>query len=151
MTKNIKIDFKLLANGQGLSQPFYQTPGSAGMDLYAAIEEDIVLAPFERKIIPTGFAMGMPEGVEAQIRPRSGLAAKHGITVLNTPATIDSDYRGEILVTLINLGQGDFSIQRGDRIAQMVIAPVTVCKWHQVDQLDETLRGTGAMGSTGTR
>lgn len=134
--------------GQNVALPAYETAGAAGMDLRAA--EDAVLKPGARLLMPTGIAMALPQGFEAQVRPRSGLAVKHGVTVLNAPGTIDSDYRGEIKVPLINHGAEDFVIARGDRIAQMVIAAVTQATWLEVDSLDETARGTGGFGSSGT-
>ena len=142
-----------LAHAEGLPLPAYETVGAAGMDLRAAIEEDapIVLKPGARIMAPTGLAFAVPPGFEAQVRPRSGLAAKAGVTCLNTPGTIDSDYRGEVKVILINLGEEDFTIRRGDRIAQLVIAPVTQASWSLVANLDETSRGTGGFGSTGGR
>ncbi len=129
--------------------PAYATPLSAGVDLRANIEESIELKPLERKLIPTGIYMALPEGYEAQIRPRSGLAAKHGITVLNTPGTIDADYRGEIKVILINLSSTPFVIEDGERICQMVIAQHAHVEWQEVDSLDETERGAGGFGHTG--
>ncbi|MBE6330404.1 MAG: dUTP diphosphatase [Paludibacteraceae bacterium] len=129
--------------------PAYATPLSAGVDLRANIEEAIELQPLERKLIPTGIFMALPEGYEAQIRPRSGLAAKHGITVLNTPGTIDADYRGEIKVILINLSSTPFVIEDGERICQMVIAQHAHVEWQEVDSLDETERGAGGFGHTG--
>ena len=129
--------------------PSYQTAGSAGMDLCAFIPEDIVMKPMERKLIPTGLHIALPSGYEAQIRPRSGLAIKHGITCLNTPGTIDSDYRGEIKVILINLSSENHTIQNGDRIAQMIISTYESIRWNQVDQLLESDRGEGGFGSTG--
>lgn len=138
-----------LANGQGLPLPSYETAGAAGMDLRAA--EAAVIKPGARYLMPTGFAMALPKSFEAQVRPRSGLAVKHGITVLNAPGTIDSDYRGEVKVPLINLGQTDFVIARGDRIAQMVIAPVVQARWIEAETLDETARGAGGFGSSGSR
>jgi len=138
-----------LANGQGLPLPSYETAGAAGMDLRAA--EAVVIKPGARYLMPTGFAMALPANFEAQVRPRSGLAVKHGITVLNAPGTIDSDYRGEVKVPLINLGQSDFVIARGDRIAQMVIAPVVQALWIEAETLDETARGAGGFGSSGSR
>ena len=129
--------------------PAYATPLSAGVDLRANIEESIELQPLERKLIPTGIYMALPEGYEAQIRPRSGLAAKHGLTVLNTPGTIDADYRGEIKVILINLSSSPFVIEDGERICQMVIAQHTHVEWQEVDSLDETERGAGGFGHTG--
>jgi dUTP pyrophosphatase len=137
--------------GRGIPLPAYQTEGAAGFDLLAAIPDEIVLQPGERALIPAGFKMAMPEGYEAQVRPRSGLALKHGVTVLNAPGTIDSDYRGEVGVILINLGTEPFPVRRGERIAQMVIAPVTrVAEMTEVEDLDETKRGAGGFGSTGT-
>ena len=127
----------------------YATPLSAGVDLRANIEAAIELQPLERKLIPTGIFMALPEGYEAQIRPRSGLAAKHGITVLNTPGTIDADYRGEIKVILINLSSTPFVIEDGERICQMVIAQHAHVEWQEVDSLDETERGAGGFGHTG--
>lgn len=142
-----------LAHAEGLPLPAYETVGAAGMDLRAAVEEDapIVLKPGARVMAPTGLAFAVPPGFEAQVRPRSGLAAKAGVTCLNTPGTIDSDYRGEVKVILINLGEEDFIIRRGDRIAQLVIAPVTQASWSLVANLDETSRGAGGFGSTGGR
>ena len=140
-----------LPHAVGLALPAYETEGSAGLDLRAAIAEgeDITLKPMARALIPTGLKMSVPLGYEVQVRPRSGLALKFGITCLNTPGTIDSDYRGEVKVILINLGAEDFIIRRGDRIAQMVVAPVTQAEWSEVDSLDETARGAGGFGSTG--
>lgn len=140
-----------LAHAQGLPLPAYETPLAAGMDLRAAVADDapLTLQPMARAMVPTGLAFAVPAGFEAQVRPRSGLAAKAGITCLNTPGTIDADYRGEVKVILINLGEEDFIIRRGDRIAQLVIAPVASASWAVVDSLDETARGTGGFGSTG--
>lgn len=129
--------------------PQYETIGSAGMDIRAFVQEEIVLMPFERKLIPTGLAIELPEGYEAQLRPRSGLANKHGITLPNSPATIDSDYRGEIKVGLINLSSESYRIKNGDRIAQMVIARYEKVDFEEVELLSETNRGTGGFGSTG--
>ena len=143
------IQVRRLAHNQDLPLPAYETPLSAGQDLRAALTEPQTLAPGERALIPTGLAMAIPAGFEVQIRPRSGLALKHGVTCLNTPGTIDADYRGEVQVLLINLGQEPFTIQRGDRIAQMVVAPVTQGQWQEVEALDETQRGAGGFGSTG--
>lgn len=131
--------------------PAYATPQSAGMDLRANIEEQIVLHPMERRLIPTGLFMALPVGYEAQVRPRSGLALKHGITVLNTPGTIDADYRGEIMVLLINFSQEDFIINDGERIAQMVISKHEQGDFVEVAELDETERGTGGYGHTGVK
>ena len=140
-----------LAHGQGLDLPAYETKGAAGMDLRAAIAEGVTLtiAPGKRALVPTGFIMEIPEGFEAQIRPRSGLAFKHGITCLNTLGTVDSDYRGEVKVLLINLGEEPFDITRGMRIAQMVIAPVTQARVAEIAEVSETTRGAGGFGSTG--
>lgn len=143
------IKIKRLANGGGIDLPVYATSGAAGMDICAANEADIVLAAGERCAVPTGFAMAIPDGFEAQIRPRSGLALKHGISVANAPGTIDSDYRGEIAVIIINLGNAPFTITRGMRIAQMVIAPVTRGQFAEVADLDDSDRGEGGFGSTG--
>jgi dUTP pyrophosphatase len=139
----------ILSHANNLPLPEYQTPGSAGMDLYAAIEEDIILSSLERCLVPTGLMMAIPRGYEAQIRPRSGLAWKHGISIPNSPGTIDSDYRGEIKVMLVNLSNNDFVISRGMRIAQMVIAAVVQMEIQVVDSLDQTKRGAGGFGSTG--
>jgi dUTP pyrophosphatase len=144
-----KVGIQRLANGEGLPLPAYETAGAAGMDLRAA--DAVTLKPGMRWLMPTGIAIALPQGFEAQVRPRSGLAVKHGITVLNSPGTIDSDYRGEVKVPLINHGQEDFAIARGDRIAQMVIAPVTRATWAELETLDETARGVGGFGSSGTR
>jgi dUTP pyrophosphatase len=140
-----------LPHGAGLPPPTYETRGAAGMDLRAAIAEDerLILKPGQRKLVPTGFILEIPEGFEAQIRPRSGLAFKHGITCLNTPGTIDSDYRGEVKVLLVNLGEEEFEISRGMRIAQMVVAPVTQVQVNEVSETGETGRGAGGFGSTG--
>lgn len=143
----ISIALLRLTNGADLPVPSYATPGAAGMDVVAA--EDIVLASGQRHAVATGFAMAIPSGFEVQVRPRSGLALKHGITCLNSPGTIDSDYRGEVKVILANLGQEDFVIKRGDRIAQLVPAVVTRATFEMVDSLDVTDRGSGGFGSTG--
>lgn len=145
------LNLKRLPHAEGLDLPSYETIGSAGMDLRAAVpaEETLVLAPHQRVLVPTGFVLEIPDGFEAQIRPRSGLAFKHGVTCLNTPGTIDSDYRGEVKVLLINLGDEDFSITRGMRIAQMIIAPVTQVRINEVTETTDTSRGTGGFGSTG--
>lgn len=149
MTNNVNV--KILDHGKDLPLPKYETEQSAGMDLMAAIDADVVLNPGEHKLIATGIAMALPGNMEAQVRPRSGLAAKNGITVLNSPGTIDADYRGEIKVILINHSKDPFTITRGMRIAQMVIAPVTQIQWNTVDDLDETARGAGGFGSTGVK
>jgi len=145
----LNINIQRLPHGQGLNSPHYASTHAAGADLRAAIDEEMVLQPGEHALIPTGFAMALPAGFEAQIRPRSGLALKHGITVLNTPGTIDADYRGEVGVILINHGQQSFHVQRGDRIAQMIIAPVIQANWQEVETLDSTERGSGGFGSSG--
>ena len=144
---SITIAIKRLDHGDGLPLPAYATDGAAGMDVVAA--EEITLAPGGRHAVATGFAIAIPDGYEVQVRPRSGLALKHGVTCLNTPGTIDSDYRGEVKVILANLGQEPFPIRRGDRIAQLVLAPVTLAEWDEVAELDETSRGAGGFGSTG--
>jgi dUTP pyrophosphatase len=138
-----------LAHGADLPLPSYATPLSAGLDLMAAITSEVALAPGTRQLIPTGLAIALPAGFEAQVRPRSGLALKHGITVLNSPGTIDADYRGEVQVLLVNHGDAPFVIKRGDRIAQMIVAPVTQIAWTVVEQLNDTERGAGGYGSTG--
>lgn len=143
----IRVEIKRLPNNEDLPLPAYETAGAAGLDLRAA--EAVILKPGARHLVPTGLSIALPEGYEAQVRPRSGLAVKHGVTVLNSPGTIDCDYRGEVKVPLINHGQDDFAIARGDRIAQMVIASVTRIGWSEVDRLDETERGAGGFGSSG--
>ena len=143
------IKIKRLANGAGIDLPAYATSGAAGMDICAANDADIMLEAGERCAVPTGFAMAIPDGFEAQIRPRSGLALKHGISIANAPGTIDSDYRGEIAVIIINLGNAPFTISRGMRIAQIVIAPVTRGQFTEVADLDYSDRGEGGFGSTG--
>jgi dUTP pyrophosphatase len=142
-----------LEHNPDLPLPAYETAQAAGMDLRAAVPEDepLVLRPGSRFPVPTGLAFALPEGFEAQVRPRSGLAAKHGVTCLNSPGTVDADYRGEVKVILINHGEEDFTIRRGDRIAQLVIAPVVQAHWAEVESLDETARGAGGFGSTGGR
>lgn len=144
----MKLQIKRL-EGNNLELPKYKTEGSAGMDLTACIDENIILKPLERKLIKTGIAIALPNNYEAQVRPRSGLALKNGISVLNTPGTIDADYRGEIGVILINLSNEDFVIERGMRIAQLVISPIVQAELVEVEELDETLRGQGGFGSTG--
>ncbi|HCY48173.1 MAG TPA: dUTP diphosphatase [Alphaproteobacteria bacterium] len=145
----MKIPVKIMGKGKGLEPPKPATQDAAGMDLKAAIDEDIILEPGAIKLIPAGFAMALPQNFEAQIRPRSGLALRHGITVLNSPGTIDADYRGEVGVILINHGKDAFTIQRGERIAQMVIAPTTNAQLEIVQELEETTRGSSGFGSTG--
>lgn len=146
----VEIAVTRLPHNADLPLPAYETAQSAGMDLAAAIDAPLTLAPGGRAMVPTGLAIALPAGYEAQVRPRSGLAAKNGITVLNTPGTVDADYRGEVKVILINLGDDAFEIERGMRIAQMVIAPVTQANFAEVDTLPETARGAGGFGSTGT-
>ncbi len=143
------LKIKKLPNGSDLPLPKYETKGSAGMDLLAAIDENITIKPGEIKLVKTGISIALEEGFEAQVRPRSGLALKNGVTVLNTPGTVDSDYRGEVCVILINHSQVDFVITRGMRIAQMVIAKYEQAKIKEVLDLDETIRGSGGFGSTG--
>lgn len=149
MIDRFKLPVQILEHAQDLSMPSYGTALAAGMDLIAAVETSTILAPLQRALIPTGLAIALPEGYEAQVRPRSGLAAKNGITVLNTPGTIDADYRGEIKVILINLGTESFVIERGMRIAQMVIAKHSQAELQVEVSLDETARGAGGFGSTG--
>ncbi|MCJ2188734.1 dUTP diphosphatase [Novosphingobium beihaiensis] len=144
---NVPIPVKVLPHGEGLVLPVYATEGAAGMDVVSA--EDVTIAPGARHAVATGLAVAIPYGFEIQVRPRSGLALKHGITVPNTPGTIDSDYRGELKVILINHGAEPFNILRGDRVAQLVLAPVTRASWLPVEELDETVRGEGGFGSTG--
>ncbi len=153
MTDSVIIKVKRLPHGDRLPLPQYETLDSAGMDLYAALGkgETVTLGSLERAMIPTGLSMALPHSYEAQIRPRSGLAAKNGITCLNTPGTIDADYRGEVKVILVNLSHEPFTIERGMRIAQMIIAPVTQGRWSEVSELSITERGEGGFGSTGTR
>lgn len=145
----IEVNIKQLPHGEGMKLPHYATSHSAGMDLMAAIDQDIILKVNQRVLVPTGISIALPDGYEAQIRPRSGLAFKNGITVLNTPGTIDADYRGEIGVVLINLGDKDFTVSREMRIAQMIIAPYIQAKFNEVEDLDSTTRGKGGFGSTG--
>lgn len=142
-----EVRVKRLNHGAGLPLPGYATSGAAGMDICAA--ESLLLRAGKRHAVATGFAFAIPDGFEVQVRPRSGLALKHGITCLNTPGTIDCDYRGEVKVILANLGEDDFQISKGDRIAQLVVAPVTHAAMIEVDEIDETLRGAGGFGSTG--
>jgi len=151
MSNTVRIQVATLPHFEGLQLPAYETALSAGMDLRAAVADDepMTLAPGARALVPTGLTIALPADYEAQIRPRSGLAFKNGVTCLNTPGTIDADYRGEVKVLLINLGQEPFVIKRGERIAQMVIAPVTQGQWDVVEKLSETARGAGGFGSTG--
>lgn len=147
MNDPVTVAVKRLPYGENLELPKYATDGAAGMDVLSA--EDVTIAPGARHAVATGLAVAIPPGYEIQVRPRSGLALKHGITVPNTPGTIDSDYRGELKVILINHGSEPFAIARGDRVAQLVLAPVTQAAWHVVSELDETMRGAGGFGSTG--
>lgn len=146
-SEKVEVQVKRLNNGAGLPLPNYASDGAAGMDICAA--ESLTLKVGKRHAVATGFAFAIPHGYEVQVRPRSGLALKHGITCLNTPGTVDSDYRGEVKVILANLGDEEFTIQRGDRIAQLVVAPVTCAAMVEVDALDDTARGSGGFGSTG--
>lgn len=147
MAEAVRVRLRRLPHGEGLALPAYATDGAAGMDVLSA--EDVELAPGARAAVATGLALAIPSGYEIQVRPRSGLALKHAITVPNTPGTIDSDYRGELKIILINHGQESFAIARGDRIAQLVLAPVVQAAWDEVEELDETVRGAGGFGSTG--
>jgi dUTP pyrophosphatase len=151
VVESVTVQVQRLPHGHDLPLPAYQSAQAAGIDLLAAVDAPVTLKPGERALIPTGLAIALPDGHEAQVRPRSGLAAKQGVTVLNTPGTIDADYRGEIKVVLINLGQEPVEIGRGMRIAQMVIAPVTHARLHEVATLSETPRGAGGFGSTGSK
>jgi dUTP pyrophosphatase len=143
----VPVLVKVLPHGEGLDLPVYATDGAAGMDVVSA--EDLTLAPGARHAVATGLSVAIPAGYEIQVRPRSGLALKHGISVPNAPGTIDADYRGEVKVILVNLGADAFDIRRGDRVAQLVLAPVTRAAWVAVDELDDTARGEGGFGSTG--
>ena len=147
--KSIHVDIKKLRGGSDIPLPKYMTDHSAGMDLYADIDEEITLKPMERTLVPTGISIALPDGYEAQIRPRSGLAIKHGIALVNSPGTIDADYRGEIKVIIINLGTSSFVVKRGERIAQMVVHEVSRVTWRESMDLDETSRGGGGFGHTG--
>ena len=151
MTSTIRVELTRLPHGEGLALPAYQTAHAAGLDLPAAVPEDhsLTLLPGRSALVPTGLMIALPEGYEAQVRPRSGLAARHGVTVLNAPGTVDADYRGEISVLLINHGAEPFTIKRGERIAQMVIAPVARAVLVAVSELSSTARGSGGYGSTG--
>ncbi len=149
MPERVKVEISVEAHGENLPLPAYETDYAAGMDLRAAVNESIVIDPGQRLLVPTGIRIALPAGTEAQIRPRSGLAIKRGISMVNTPGTIDADYRGEIKVILINHGEEPFTIRRGDRIAQLIVAPVLRVDWHEVDGLDETTRGAGGFGHTG--
>lgn len=146
----ITVAVKRLPHGADLALPSYATAGAAGMDLLAALAQPVTLSPGARALVPTGLTIALPAGYEAQVRPRSGLALKHGITVLNSPGTVDADYRGEVGVILVNHGDAPFTINRGERIAQMVVAPVSMAAWNEVADLPSTARGEGGFGSTGT-
>ncbi len=146
----VAVSLQILSHARDMALPSYATPGSAGVDLAAAIETPLILPPGGRVAVPTGIALALPEGWEGQVRPRSGLALKHGVTVLNSPGTIDADYRGEIRIILANFGDAPFTISRGVRIAQLVIAPVSRAEWRVVADLSRTGRGAGGFGSTGT-
>jgi len=148
---SVTVSIQRLEHGNDLPLPAYATAGSAGLDLLAAVDGDRILQPGRRELVPTGISIALPRGFEAQIRPRSGLALRAGITVLNSPGTIDADYRGEIGVILINLGSEPFVIRRGERIAQLVVAPVSRIAWSETAELTESGRGAGGFGSTGTR
>ena len=145
----VSVPVMRLSHGADLPLPAYATAGSAGMDLLAAIEAPLVLEPGARALVPSGIAIALPEGYEAQVRPRSGLAARHGVTLLNAPGTIDSDYRGELKAILINLGPEPFTVRRGERIAQLVVAACARAAWQPVESLEASLRGSGGFGSTG--
>ena len=147
---DVRVAVTRLPHGKNLPLPEYATPDSAGLDLMAAIGEAVSIAPGKRAIVPSGLAIALPRGFEAQVRPRSGLAAKHGITVLNAPGTIDADYRGEVGVILANLGDETFTVEPGMRIAQMVVAPVSRIAWDETEELPESGRGAGGFGSTGS-
>ena len=148
---NPKVQIQRLPHGEGIDLPFYATTHAAGADLRAAVDDDVIIQPGETALIKTGFAMALPDNFEAQVRPRSGLALKFGITVLNTPGTIDADYRGEVGVILINHGKAPFTVSRGDRIAQMIIAPFVQANFEAVSELSETQRGSGGFGSSGRK
>jgi len=149
VTEAITVSVLRLAHAEGLPLPEHASPGSAGLDLRAAIDDELNVEPGERVQIPTGLILELPSGWEGQVRPRSGLALRHGVTLLNTPGTIDSDYRGEVQVILVNLGQEDFRVTRGDRIAQLVVAPVSQVSVVEAESLGSTPRGDGGFGSTG--
>ncbi len=150
-TRQVEICWLTSENTADLPLPAYETAGSAGMDVAAAVDGEVVLTPGDIALIPTGFAVAIPSGWEIQVRPRSGLAVRHGITIVNSPGTIDSDYRGEVKIGLINLGRESFVVKRGDRIAQLVLAPVARVEWRAVARLDSTARAAGGFGHTGVR
>jgi len=149
LSEPVTIQIKRLPHGEGVDLPRYQSAHAAGMDLHAANERDVILEPGEIALVPCGFAMALPAGYEVQVRPRSGLAVKHGISLPNTPGTIDADYRGEVKVALVNLGKAPFTVSRNMRIAQMIVAPVMRGQWDVVDELPDTIRGEGGFGHTG--
>ena len=149
MSTAVTVTLKRLPGGEGLELPAYMSAHAAGADLHAAVEEEVTLLPGARALIPAGFSMALPDGYEAQIRPRSGLALRHGVTCLNSPGTIDADYRGPVCVVLANLGSEPFVVRRGDRIAQMIVAPVSRAQFRVADELDDTERAHGGFGSTG--
>ncbi|RIY00820.1 dUTP diphosphatase [Aureimonas flava] len=144
-----RIGIRRLPHAEGLDLPAYQSAGAAGADIRAAVHEPLVLAPLARALVPTGLVMDIPEGWEVQVRPRSGLAARHGVTVLNSPGTVDSDYRGEVMAILVNFGSEPFTVARGERIAQIVVAPVSQALFQAVDEVSASERGAGGFGSTG--
>jgi dUTP diphosphatase len=146
----LRVRLRRLPHAAGLPLPAAASPGSAGLDLRAAVEEDLVLAPGERRLVPTGFVVEVPAGWEGEVRPRSGLALRHGVTMANAPGTIDSDYRGEVGVVLINLGAEPFRVRRGDRVAQLLVQPVARVEWEEAETLADSERGTGGFGSTGS-
>ncbi len=149
MVEQIEVALKQLPHARDIDPPTYGSSHAAGADIRAAVESAVTIEPGGRALIPAGFAMALPDGLEAQVRPRSGLALKHGVTVLNAPGTIDADYRGEVGVILINHGSEPFTVRRGERIAQLVIAPCLQASWRLAESLDETVRGSGGFGSTG--
>lgn len=144
-----RLGVRRLPHGEGIPLPRYESAGAAGADLRAAIGDDLVLAPGARALVPTGLAFDIPDGFEVQVRPRSGLAARHGVTVLNAPGTVDADYRGEVIVILVNHGSEPFAIRRGERVAQLVMAPVLRALFVEVEEVSPSARGTGGFGSTG--
>ena len=150
MTAPVPIDVVRLPHGEGLPLPAYATPSAAGMDLLAAVAEPLTIPPGGRVLVPTGIKIALPAGYELQVRPRSGLALKHGIVLPNSPGTVDEDYRGELQVIVMNAGEAPFTVERGMRIAQAVVSPVVRASWQEVDALPETSRGAGGFGSTGT-
>jgi dUTP pyrophosphatase len=148
MIEEIRIPIRRLPGNEDVPFPQYMTEHAAGMDVFAAVKEDVIISPGERELIPTGISLALPHGFEAQIRPRSGLAIKHGITLVNTPGTIDADYRGEVGLIVINHGKEPFAVRRGERMAQMVVHPVCRVAWQAQDELEPTLRGEGGFGHT---